>query len=59
MLFLLRLEGYGVYLHLLEHGDEAVGARRGEVLLEADAVDEVEVGGRDLRRGVARKHTDQ
>ena len=52
-ILLLRLVGQGVDAHLLEHGHEAVGARRGEVLAEADAVDEVEVGGEDLCGAVA------
>lgn len=52
-------EGEGVEAHLLHHGYEAVGARGGEILGEAYAVDEVKVGVEDFLRGVAVEHLDK
>ena len=51
-----RLEGEGVFAHLLEHGYEAVAAGRGEVLAQTDTVDEVEVGIEYVGRSLVRKH---
>ena len=53
------LEGEGIHAHLAEHGEEAVAARGREVFLEADAVDEIEVGIEDLGRRVAAEHADE
>lgn len=50
---LLALESQGIHLHLVHHGEHTIGTGRGEVLLEADLVDEVEVGLQDLVRCVA------
>lgn len=49
---LLSLEGEGIHLYLLDHGEESVGARRAEMLRQSYLVDEIEWVVKDfVRRG--------
>ena len=53
------LERKCVHLHLLEHRAQAVASGGGEVLAQADTVDEVEVGIQNLLRRVVGQDSDQ
>lgn len=55
----LSLEGECVHAHLFHHGQQAVAAGGREVLLQADAGDEVEVGGKNFVRRVPGEHLDE
>lgn len=55
----LSLEGECVHAHLFHHGQQAVATGGREVLLQADAGDEVEVGGKNFVRRVPGEHLDE
>ena len=52
-------EGGGEKAHLSEHGDEPVGARRGEVLREPDLLDEVQLAIDDILGALVIQHAQQ
>ena len=59
LLLLLRLVGQRIHPHLLHHGEQAVATGRRKVILQADAVDEVEVGTKYLVGCVAGEDFDE
>lgn len=52
-------EGECVHLHLAEHGQETVAASGGEVITEAYALDEVEVGIENLLGSMVAEYADE
>ena len=56
---MLCLIGESIEAHLLHHGDEAIATGGGEVLFEANLLDEVEVGIGNLFGGMAREDLHQ
>ena len=58
-LFFQGEERQGILAHLLEHGHEPIAAGGGEVLAQADTVDEIQVSVHNLFRCVPAQHMDK
>ena len=50
---------HGIEFHLLKHGEKAVAAGGGEMLLKADVLHEMQVGGEDFLWCVVGEHADK